>query len=325
MKRQSHLSKVSIARRSRVSIVRAELILLLWLLLPAMAHAAQQATFSSADKAVESLISAVRARNNDQIMTVLGPEAGAIMFSGDAVADRNMLDNFLKAYDEKHRLVAAKKGSMNLVVGTNDWPMPIPIVRNAGKWRFDTKAGKEEILNRRIGRNEISAIKTCLAVLDAQREYLSRIGSAAGLHEYAARFISEQGKKNGLYWPTGPNEQPSPLGPLAAEAAQEGYKAGQSSRGESRPFYGYRFRMLTRQGNNAPGGALDYMVNGKLIGGFAIIAWPADYGNSGIMTFIMNHDGIVYQQNLGQATAKTASEINAYDPGPKWKRAEPRK
>jgi len=255
-------------------------------------------------------------------MTVLGSEAGKIMFSGDAVADRNMFENFLKAYDEKHQLVAGKKGSMILVVGKNDWPMPIPIIRTSGKWRFDTVAGKEEILNRRIGRNEISAIQACLAVLDAQREYLSLSGSATGLHEYAGRFISEPGLKNGLYWPTEPNEPPSPLGPFAAQAAEEGYKAGQSTTGVSRPFYGYRFHMLTRQGVNAPGGALDYMVNGKLIGGFAVIAWPAEYGNSGIMTFIMNHDGIVYQRDLGPGTAKIAAETSAYDPGPKWKRVE---
>lgn len=321
MNRHSHFSKASIVRRSCLTMIGAELLFLLWLLLPAMAYAAQ-ATFGSADKAVESLVSAVRARNNDQVMTVLGPDAAKIMFSGDAVADRNMFENFLKAYEEKHQLVAGKKGSMTLVLGKNDWPMPIPIVRTSGKWRFDTAAGKEEILNRRIGRNEISAIQSCLAVLDAQREYLSLSGSADGLQEYARRFISEPGIKNGLYWPTGPNEPPSPLGQFAAQAAEEGYKAGQSTTGVSRPFYGYRFRMLTRQGVSAPGGAIDYMVNGKLIGGFAVIAWPAEYGSSGIMTFIMNHDGIVYQRDFGPGTAKIAAEISEYDPAPMWKRVE---
>jgi hypothetical protein len=321
MNRNAHFSAVSAICYSGWNRISTAITLLLLLLLPAIAHAAQ-ATYSTAGKAVESLVSAVRAHNNDQLISVLGPEARDIIFSGDAVADKNLLEIFLKSYEEKHQIVAGKKGSMILVVGKNDWPMPIPVVRKSGKWLFDTTAGKEEILNRRIGRNELSAIQICLAVLDAQRDYVALESNAAGLHEYASRFISEPGKKNGLYWPTAGNEPQSPLGSLVAQAGEEGYKAGQSSTGSTRPFYGYRFRLLTRQGANAPGGSIDYMVNGKLIGGFAIIAWPAEYGNSGVTTFIMNHDGIVYQRNLGQGTAKLAEQITEYDPGLKWKRVE---
>jgi hypothetical protein len=286
---------------------------------------APQATFDSAELAVDSLVSAARARDTEQLKKILGPQSEDILSSGDPVADKNTLDTFLKAYDEKHQLVAGKEGSMTVVVGKSDWPMPIPLVQEGGKWRFDTEAGKEEILNRRIGRNELSTIQTCLAILDAQREYVSHDRDANGLCEYATRFISEPGKKNGLYWPTKENEPPSPLGPLAAAAAEEGYKPGQPSNGSPRAYHGYRFHILTRQGASAPGGAMDYMAGGKLIGGFAVVAWPADYGNSGIMTFIMDHDGIVYQRDLGDDTAKTAASITAYDPGPEWKKAEPQK
>jgi len=214
---------------------------------------------------------------------------------------------------------------MTLVVGKADWPLPIPIIQSGGVWLFDTKAGKEEILNRRIGRNELSAIQTCLAVLDAQREYASLDRNADGLRDYAAKFISDPGKKNGLFWPTAQNEAPSPLGPLAAAAAEEGYRRGDPADASPRPYHGYYFRILTAQGPNAPGGAMNYLVGAKLIGGFAIVAWPADYDNSGIMTFIMNHAGIVYQRDLGDDTAKIAATMSAYDPGPEWKKVEPGK
>jgi hypothetical protein len=282
---------------------------------------ASQATFDSTDKAVDSLVAAVRAQDDVQLKNVLGSEGQEIISSGDPVADKNAQENFLKAYDEKHRLVAGDKGTLTLVVGKSDWPLPIPLVQQFGKWRFDTDAGKDEILNRRVGKNELDAIQSCLAILDAQREYVSRDRNANGLREYATRFISEPDKKNGLYWPTQANEPPSPLGPLAAEAAEEGY-TGQNAAPHT-PFHGYRFRILTSQGASAPGGTLDYMVNGKLIGGFAIVAWPAEYGNSGVMTFIMNHEGIVYQCDLGEDTEKTAKTMTSFNPGPNWKKVEP--
>jgi len=306
--------------RPRVRAIGA-VIVLAWILL-LVPGCATQTTFDSADKAVDSLVAAVRAQDTGQLKNVLGPEADEIISSGDPVADKNTQDDFLKAYDEKHHLVAGAEGSMTLVVGKSDWPLPIPLVQEGGKWRFDTDAGMDEILNRRVGENELDAIQTCLAILDAQREYVSRDRDANGLCEYADRFISDPGTKNGLYWPTAANEPPSPLGPLAAEAAEEGYKHHESSTASPRPYHGYLFRILTSQGANAPGGALDYTVGGKLIGGFAVVAWPADYDNSGVMTFIMNHDGIVYQRDLGDDTGKKAEAMNAYDPGPEWKRVE---
>jgi hypothetical protein len=281
---------------------------------------ASQATFDSADKAVDSLVAAVRAPDDAQLKSVLGSQADEIISSGDPVADQNHRAEFLKAYEEKHQLVAGAEGTMTLVIGKADWPLPIPLVQEGGKWRFDTDAGTEEILNRRIGQNELAAIQTCLAILDAQREYVSRDRSANGLREYADRFISDPGSKNGLFWPTTANEPPSPLGPLAAAAAEEGYKHRASPAATPQPYHGYLFRILTSQGASAPGGAMDYMVGGKLIGGFAAVAWPAEYGNSGVMTFLMNHDGTVYQCDLGDDTAKTAEAMNAYDPAPEWKK-----
>jgi hypothetical protein len=323
MNRQTDSSSDAIIRSRCLRAVGAAIPLALVLLVAQ--GCTTQTAFDSPAKAVDSLVAAIRAQDTGQLRSVLGPEGDEVISSGDPVADRNLLATFLNAYDEKHQLTPGEDGSTILIVGNNDWPMPIPIVQEDGKWRFDTAAGKEEILNRRIGRNELSAIQSCLAVLDAQREYMTMDRDADGLCEYAGRFISEPGKKNGLYWPTAENEPPSPLGPLAAAASEEGYTTSQPVSASPRAFHGYRFRILTRQGRNAPGGAMDYMAKGKLIGGFAVVAWPADYGNSGIMTFLMSHDGIVYQRDLGEDSAKTAMAMTAYDPGPGWKTVEPSK
>ncbi len=323
MNKQLHSPADSILSLRHVQAVGAAIPLALILLL--VQGCATQATFSSADEAVKSLVAAARAGDTGPLKNVLGPESDEILSSGDPVADKNLLEDFLKAYDEKHQLVAGQEDSMTLVIGKSDWPMPIPLVQEDGKWRFDTAAGKEEILNRRIGRNELNAIQSCLAILDAQREYVSVDRNANGLCEYATRFISEPGKKNGLFWPTQESEPPSPLGQLFADAAEEGYKPAQPAPASPRAYHGYRFRILTRQGANASGGEMDYMARGKLIGGFAIVAWPADYGNSGIMTFIMSHEGKVCQRDLGEDTEKAAKAMVAYDPGPEWKIAEPNK
>jgi len=315
MNRQSH--------SLRSSMLGKALILALLLLFPAKAYTAQ-AHYDSPDKAMLSLLSAVCAQDIGQLKSVLGPESEQIIFSGDKVADRNLLEKFIKAYGEKHQLVAGKSGTMILIVGKSDWPMPIPIVKKGGKWQFDTNAGKEEILNRRIGRNELSAINTCLAIFEAQQEYISRLGAHGdGVHDYAVRFISEPGKRNGLYWPAPDNAPESPLGLLVAGAAEEGYKPEPSATESSLPYKGYRYRILTRQGAAAHGGATDYMVDGLLVKGFAIIAWPALYGNSGIMTFIMNHEGTIYQRNLGKETAKKVVRITAYNPESSWKKSSP--
>jgi len=285
-----------------------------------------QTTFNSAGNAADSLVAAMRANDTAQLKSVLGSDSDEILSSGDPVADKNDREAFLKAYDEKQLVTGTDKAdSLTIVVGQSDWPLPIPIVREGQKWRFDTAAGKEEILNRRIGRNELSTIQTCLAILDAQREYVSSDRDANGLCEYATKFISTPGKKDGLFWPTAASEPLSPLGLLVAEASEAGYKHGEKTSDTPRPYHGYMFRILTRQGASAPGGVLDYVVDGKLIGGFAVVAWPASYGNSGIMTFIMSHEGTVYQRDLGEGTTKTAESMSAYDPAPGWQKAEPNK
>ena len=321
MNTQTHSSVASIVRSRCLLAVGAIPLALALLVAQGCSSKVSQEGFDSADKAVEALVAAARAQDTDQLKTVLGPGSEDVLSSGDKVADENLLETFLKAYDEKHQLVAGKDTAMTLEIGKTDWPMPIPLVQVGGRWRFDTEAGKEEILNRRIGRNELDAVQSCLAVLDAQREYVSKDRDANELCEYAGRFLSEPGKKNGLYWPTAEGEPLSPLGPFAAEAAAEGYSTSQPTAGP-RPYHGYCFRILTSQGANAPGGAMDYMVGGKLIGGFAVVAWPADYDNSGVTTFIMNHEGKVYQCDLGEDTAKIAAAITAYDPGPEWKKVE---
>jgi len=201
-----------------------------------------------------------------------------------------------------------------LIIGHEDWPFPIPLVRKDGTWRFDTSAGREEVLYRRIGRNELSAIQACLAYVDAQQEYAER--GIAGNGVYAQRIVSGPGKKDGLYWPAQPSEDDSPLGEFAASAAAEGYRVGQ----QRAPYHGYYYKVLTRQGPNAAGGALDYIVRGRMIGGFALVAYPAEYRNSGVMTFLVNHRGDVYEKDLGSNTTRIAAGITAFNPDNTWRR-----
>lgn len=278
----------------------------------------QQERFSTPEEAVGAFAAAVRADNPEEIQRVLGRDSEEIVASGDEVADRQTRERFLDAYDEKNALVTEADGSVTLQVGDDDWPMPIPIVKRWGAWRFDTRRGREEILNRRIGRNEIFVLNVCHAIVDAQREYMAEDRNGDGVPEYARRFISDDGKKNGLYWPTGEDEPQSPLGPLVADAADEGYATTASESGEPRPFHGYYFKMLTSQGSSAPGGVRDYTVEGRMSGGFAVVAWPAEYGNSGVMTFLVNHIGIVYERDLGEQTEEIARPMTTFDPGPEW-------
>jgi hypothetical protein len=209
-------------------------------------------------------------------------------------------------------------GSQTLIIGNDDWPFPIPLVNKGGKWQFDTKAGLDEILRRRIGRNELAAIQVSLAYVQAQNEYASLDPTGLGPHVYAQRIVSRPGKRDGLYWATAEGEQASPLGELAAEASAEGYKTGNTPI----PYYGYYYRILTRQGAHAPGGAYDYLAKGKMIGGFALVAYPAQYGNSGIMTFIVNQDGTVFQKDLGPQSDKLARKIEAFDPDSTWAKVD---
>ena len=283
-----------------------------------------QPSFPTPEDAVKALIAALRSHDDDAIAKILGPGGQDIVSSGDAVADENTQDKVLNAYDQKHELVTNSDGSVTLDVGDDAWPMPIPLVKNEdGKtWVFDTDAGKNEIINRRVGNNELNVIEVCKAICDAQKEYARLDPDHDGVPEYARKFISDTGKKNGLFWETAEGEPPSPLGPAVAQAQGEGYAMTPSETGEPRPFHGYFYRIITAQGPGAPDGAMDYVINGKLIGGFAVVAWPADYGNSGIMTFIANYTGDVYQKDLGDDTDKLARAIAAYDPAPDWKKAE---
>ena len=277
-----------------------------------------QEQFTTPEDAVSTLIQAAKSQDQKSLLTVLGPDGKAIVSSGDPVADANARDNFVSAYDAKHALDLEGDGSQTLIIGDDDWPFPIPLINKGGKWQFDTAAGVDEILRRRIGRNELAAIQVSLAYVQAQNEYASRDPAGLGSHVYAQRIVSRPGKKDGLYWPTADSEPPSPFGDLAAKASAEGYKAG----GKPKPYHGYYYRILKRQGSGAAGGAYDYVVNGKMIGGFALIAYPAQYGNSGIMTFIVNTEGVVYQKDLGADTAKVAGAMTTFNPDSTWQKVD---
>ena len=284
------------------------------------ASAPKQTTFSSADEAVMALIDALKANDTNKVRSMLGPGSEALVSSGDPVADRQVAERFVKRYEEANR-IETHATKWVLYIGKDDWPFAIPVVKQGNSYRFDTKAGKQEILARRIGRNELSAIQVCLAYTDAQRDYALKDRDSDGLLEYAQKFMSAPGKKDGLYWETKEGEQPSPLGPLFAAAQQRGYEKVAPG-GKPIPYYGYYYRILKVQGKSAPGGAYDYVVNGKMIGGFALVAYPVQYGSSGIMTFIVNQDGIVHQKNLGKNTQKIGQAMKVYDPDKTWKKLE---
>ena len=282
--------------------------------------AVKQKGFASPEDAVKAFVAASKANDDKEIIAIVGSGAKDLLYSGDPVSDKERRKRLLEAYDKKNSLV--KDGEkMVLVMGENDWPYPIPLVKQGDKWIFDTKGGKEEVLNRRIGRNELYTIQTMLAIVDAQREYAAKDKDGDGLLEYAEKFHSDPGKKNGLYWETKTGEEPSPLGDEVAQARAGGYqKMGKTQK--PMPFQGYYFRMLRKQGKNAPGGAYDYVVRGNQIGGFAVVAYPAQYRNSGVMTFLVNHDGTVYQKDLGKNTAAKAKAIMQFDPDKTWNKAE---
>ena len=283
---------------------------------------AQQRSFASPEEAAAGLVAAVRAHDRQAIVAILGPGSDQWITSGDANADRAAGERFVSQYDAKHAISPEGDARATLAVGSDDWPFAFPLVRSGERWRFDTEAGKNEMLARRIGQNELSVINVMLAIVDAEREYASADRNKDGVREYASRFKSSPGKRDGLYWPTAEGETPSPLGPLVVQAASEGY-AAKDSNDDSRTYHGYHFRLLTGQGSHAKGGAFDYIVKGHMIGGFAAIAYPARYDNSGVMTFIVNHDGVVYQRDLGPDTATKARTITRFDPGPGWTETSP--
>jgi DUF2950 family protein len=273
-----------------------------------------QMRYGSPEEAAQALIDYAKADDLWRLTRVLGPGGADIVSSGDPVADAKTRKQVVDAYEAKHQLVMEGADKAILVIGNDDWPFPIPLVRKKGEWEFDTAAGRNEILYRRIGRNELSAIKTCLAYVDAQEEYAEK--AIAGRGVYARRIVSRPGKKDGLYWPAQPGEDQSPLGELAAAASVEGYRAGE----RPMPYHGYYYKILVRQGPNVQGGAVDYLVRGNMIGGFALVAYPADYGNSGVMTFVVNHQGVVYQKDLGPRTTMIAGRMFVFNPDVTWRR-----
>jgi Protein of unknown function (DUF2950) len=283
------------------------------------AYAAPQGAkaFGSLDEAVNALVDAVRSHDRKAFAEILGPRGGTLVSSGDDVADRNAGRRFVAEYDKGHRLEGGD-GKVVLYVGPDDFPFPIPLVPDGPSWRWDADAGREEILKRRIGRNELSVIQVCLAYLDAQREYYAESRRGDGIREYAQRFASSPGKHDGLYWPTKAGEPLSPLGPLVTRAQAQGYAQGSGAGTGRVPFHGYLYRILPRQGPSAPDGAYDYVINGRMIGGYALLAYPASYGVSGVMTFIVNHDAVVYQKDFGPATAREAVAIPSFDPDKTW-------
>jgi hypothetical protein len=284
-----------------------------------------QKIFASPEEAVKALVETLRNHDKNSLLAVIGPSSRSWLSSGDQVADQKEIEKFLAAYDRKNSISQAGGDKAILLVGEDDWPFPAPMVRKGKGWIFDAVAGGEEITNRRVGRNELDAIQTLLAVVDAQREYAANDPDGNGYHDYARRFASSKGKKDGLFWPARAGEPLSPLGPLVAAAAREGYgkKSGSGkSGGKPAAYHGYRYRILEAQGKDAPGGAYSYLVNGKMIGGFAIVAYPARYGVSGIMTFLVNHDGVVYQKNLGNTTEADALGMRRYNPDSSWTKAQ---
>jgi hypothetical protein len=275
--------------------------------------------YKAPQDAVDALVSAAKSSDTKAALAVLGRDAEEILYSGDKVADERARARFVDSYDAKHSIKKDGDNRATLLIGDNDYPFPIPLVRvKSGLWTFDTDEGRTEILARRIGHNELNAMQVCLAYVDAQNDYAEKDRTGAGAGVYAERFLSEQGKKNGLYWPASQGEEESPLGELFVQATRQGYAAGQGHA----PYHGYFFKILTRQGPSAPGGALNYVVNGKMIGGFALIAYPAEYRNSGVMTFMVSHAGTVYEKNLGPDTGEIAEKITAFDPGAGWKKVD---
>ena len=295
------------------SFRRGVLLGVLALALTGTASLAQQ-SYPTPEEAASALVAAAKSGPRE-ILKVLGRSADDIVSSGDEIADADIRARFVSMYDAKHAIKAEGNRKATLMLGPEDFPFPIPLVNTKDGWEFDTDEGRIEVLRRRVGRNELDAIQTALAFVDAQNEYADKDrGDGAGV--YAQRFLSSAGKKDGLFWRD--DSDPSPLGALVAEASAEGYKLGEGPV----PYHGYYFRILKRQGPDAPGGALNYVVKGKMIGGFALIAWPAEYGKSGVKTFLVNHAGTVYEKDLGSRTDFVAPRTTLFNPDQTWKKVD---
>ncbi len=278
---------------------------------------AAQTKFKSPTAAMQALVAAARANDAAKLLAILGPEAEALMSSGDAVEDAADLRRFVARASERMRFETLADGAVIAHLGRQATPFAIPLVKAGEEWRFDTAAGKDELLTRRIGRNELMAIAATRAYVDAQEEYARAQAGQGGAPVYAQKFLSTPGQRDGLYWDPAGGADESPLGPLFASASAEGYRPAAPG-AAPQPYHGYFFRILTAQGGNAPGGARSYVKDGKMTGGFALVAWPAEYGQSGIMTFLVNKQGIVFQKDLGAQTAEIAQAMTAYDPDASW-------
>jgi hypothetical protein len=287
---------------------------------PRLSFAQQSSTaqqvFPTPGAALTALVTATKSDDMKALSSILGPDSGDVLSSGDPVADNNARDGFVSRYNEMHRLAYDENGRVIIYIGAGNWPLPIPLVKKDSGWVFDTAAGKDELLYRRIGRNELFTIDVLNDLADAQTEYASdaRDGESAGL--FAQKILSDPGKQNGLYWEAPDGQPESPIGPLVAKASAEGYKRGEN--GSPVPFHGYYYKVLTKQGKNAPGGAMNYLVKDKMTKGFAFVAWPAEYRSSGVMTFMINQDGVIVQKDLGADTTKLASDMTEYNPDKTW-------
>jgi hypothetical protein len=278
-------------------------------------------SFASPDAAGSALYQASTAGNGDALLTIFGPGATELISSGDPVQDKAARDKFAASYDQMHRWGKLTNGGMVLSVGADNYPLPFPLLKNSsGQWYFDSSDAKDEILVRRIGDNELAAIDVLNAMADAQGEYFGQTHDASRVHQYAQKFVSDAGKQNGLYWQVADDQSESPLGPLAANASADGY--GGNPQQAPQPFHGYLYRIISKQGDHAHGGAKNYIVNGNMTGGFAILAYPAEYRNSGVMTFLINQDGIAFQKDLGEKTADIATAMTEFNPDATWNPVE---
>ena len=286
---------------------------------PPQIFAAQEKQFATPEEAVKALTAAAVTKDTNALDAIFGPELRGLV-SADAVQASNRFVIFARRISEKTALARESDDKMVLAIGNDDWPFPIPLARRDGQWLFDTAAGREEILNRRIGMNELGTIRVCHAYVEAQREYAGKDRIGDGVLQYAQYLRSSPGKHDGLYWHAAEGDEASPFGPLIAEARGEGYrKESKIMTGARTPYHGYYFKILTRQGPHAAGGKYNYIINGRMIAGFALVAWPAQWGNSGIMTFIVNQQGRVCEKNLGPKTAELARAMTTYEPDPTWK------
>jgi len=324
MERNTMLQRISIlVQRQCQSLIRfaASLLFALSLggsFLPTFAQQPGQQTFASADDAGRAFFAAMQAQNEQTLLSILGPAGKEVLSSGDAAEDSDARVGFVVKYQEMHRLVTEPNGTVTLVVGAENWPLPIPLVNHNGSWYFDTDAGKDEILFRRIGNNELAALQACRELVDAQKQYFARPPGDLP-KQFAQKLVSDEGHHNGLYWHGASDEFDSPINPLIADASA---KDPQDQAGDQVPFNGYFFRILTSQGPHAPGGAKDYVVDAKMTAGFAFIAYPAEYRSSGVMTFLVDASGTIYEKDLGPNTTKLAQAMTAYDPDSTWHQTE---